>query len=376
LLRRTTTSGRYIPEIDGLRFIAILTVVLFHVAVQSSVRPHAGPLTLPCLKIVLHGTRGVWLFFAISGFILGLPFAQHHLHGAKRVPLSLYFLRRITRLEPPYILALLLRVPLLVFVIHTPLRRVLWHLLASIFYIHTFAFGVASTINPPAWSLEVEIEFYCLVPLLAYYFAVRKPALRRFALLLAMVVCGLIQLHYPLLNDRLQLSIANFLQYFLAGFLLCDLYVTEWGRIRHSILWDLACLPIWFWIFFSSSHYLHMAMPFLIVILYIGAFKGALGRWFFASRPISIIGGMCYSIYLTHNLVLSGLVAARDHLAPHFAAVNAVGQNYFALAALSLPAVALIGAVYYVLIEHPCMDKTWPQRLLRWLKGNPAPASS
>jgi peptidoglycan/LPS O-acetylase OafA/YrhL len=191
-----------------------------------------------------------------------------------------------------------------------------------------------------------------------------------------MVVCGLIQLHYPLLNDRLQLSIANFLQYFLAGFLLCDLYVTEWGRIRHSILWDLACLPIWFWIFFSSSHYLHMAMPFLIVILYIGAFKGALGRWFFASRPISIIGGMCYSIYLTHNLVLSGLVAARDHLAPHFAAVNAVGQNYFALAALSLPAVALIGAVYYVLIEHPCMDKTWPQRLLRWLKGNPAPASS
>ena len=53
------------------------------------------------------GFRGVELFFVISGFILGLPFAAHYLKGAAPVSLRKYYLRRLTRLEPPYIVALL-----------------------------------------------------------------------------------------------------------------------------------------------------------------------------------------------------------------------------------------------------------------------------
>ena len=46
------------------------------------------------------------LFFAISGFILALPFAEHYLSGAPRPTLGRYYVRRVTRIEPPYVINL------------------------------------------------------------------------------------------------------------------------------------------------------------------------------------------------------------------------------------------------------------------------------
>src|SRR5437667_40038 len=106
-LSRETSSGRFIPEMDGLRFVAIAMVVLFHlngyltakaVSPQYAFTARSDWIT----QVALVGFRGVELFFVISGFILGLPFAAHHIAGAPRVSLSKYYLRRLTRLEPPY----------------------------------------------------------------------------------------------------------------------------------------------------------------------------------------------------------------------------------------------------------------------------------
>ena len=70
-LRRITSSGDYIPEIDGLRFVAILSVVLYHL---YGFLPNSGA-GLPLQPAVSHGYRGVNLFYVISGFVLALPFA-------------------------------------------------------------------------------------------------------------------------------------------------------------------------------------------------------------------------------------------------------------------------------------------------------------
>ena len=193
-LRRVTTSGRYIPEIDGLRFVAILSVILYHVTVQLGI-PAAGSYWL--WYLISHGARGVELFFLISGFILGLPFATHLLTAGRPVRLRDYFLRRVTRLEPPYILAILVRIPLLILIMHKPFHFVLTHGLASLFYLHSLIFGAASAVNPPAWSLEVEIQFYCLAPILAWsYFRLRPKSLRRLLGLTFILLCGLLQVHY------------------------------------------------------------------------------------------------------------------------------------------------------------------------------------
>src|SRR4051812_39015821 len=96
--RRITTTGEYIPEIDGLRFIAITCVVFLHLGT------YVGNFGHPDIGIFSIGGKGVELFFVISGFVLATPFVRYRLAGGKPVRLKPYFLRRLTRLEPPYLL--------------------------------------------------------------------------------------------------------------------------------------------------------------------------------------------------------------------------------------------------------------------------------
>ena len=114
LFRRSTHSTQFIPEIDGLRFYAIITVVVFHLNTAFS-----REIGLDDLGISLLGGRydllapawwiirldlGVKVFFAISGFVLALPFLRQYLFEGRKVNLKSYFYRRLTRLEPPFIL--------------------------------------------------------------------------------------------------------------------------------------------------------------------------------------------------------------------------------------------------------------------------------
>ena len=78
-LRRITSGGKFIPEIDGLRFVAIASVVVSHVQFLLVERSALAPSANWVFRAVNHGWRGVDLFFALSGFILALPFAAHHL---------------------------------------------------------------------------------------------------------------------------------------------------------------------------------------------------------------------------------------------------------------------------------------------------------
>jgi peptidoglycan/LPS O-acetylase OafA/YrhL len=242
-----------------------------------------------------------------------------------------------------------------------PKASLLPHFLTGIFYLHSLVYGAMNPVYSPAWSLEIEIQFYCLAPLLAFLFLSRRPAwLRRALLGLFMLVLGLVQVRFFQGSPFFTLSILNYAQYFVAGFLLCDLYLTDWQTIPEHWLWDVASIPLWLTIFASESLYFHAFMPFLTVLVYIGAFKGPLMRWFFRNAFVSTVGGMCYSIYLTHGFVLA---YSNDLL---MRLTKAGPWPLWILAPIGLLETILCGGVYYVLIEHPCMDKEWPAKLWRW----------
>ena len=107
--RRITTSGTWVPEVDGVRFLAI-ALVLIHHAQERVLRRVKG--TYPDAiggfweTTLAQGDVGVVLFFALSGYILGksiIPAMD------RREPISVgrFYGRRLTRLEPPYLVALL-----------------------------------------------------------------------------------------------------------------------------------------------------------------------------------------------------------------------------------------------------------------------------
>jgi peptidoglycan/LPS O-acetylase OafA/YrhL len=97
-LSRVTSTGKYIPEIDALRFLAIMPVVLLHarnfLIVKSGDSYSLPPENDWIAQLTAHGHYGVQLFFVISGFVLALPFAAHYLQAAPAVKLKHYYLLR------------------------------------------------------------------------------------------------------------------------------------------------------------------------------------------------------------------------------------------------------------------------------------------
>jgi peptidoglycan/LPS O-acetylase OafA/YrhL len=361
--RRITTQKEFIPQIDGLRFVAILSVMLFHLHGSLS---HNGAVQAPAFDVSqtsVMARRGVELFFAISGFILGIPFASHYLRDSPPVDLRRYFIRRLTRLEPPYVINMLVWAGILVVVMHESIRHVVPHLMASIAYLHNIIYRENSTINGVAWSLEVEIQFYVLVPLLARLFGIARPSMRRGVILALMLSCAALTI--GLVQTPLRQSILYYLPFFLAGFVLCDLYLTR-GEWKRSFLFDLMALCGWPLVWYLGSTAGHVVIPFLIVLLYVAAFRGRICCAIFTNRVITDIGGMCYSLYLFHFLVIS--------LVAHLTRPWHIGQDfwmYFVLqGTLILPVVVITCGAYYLLIERPCMDREWPSKLRARLFGN------
>jgi peptidoglycan/LPS O-acetylase OafA/YrhL len=380
--QRITSSGTYIPEIDGLRFIAIISVMWVHcyaewlnrLTLGSTVgRVAASPIAMKdsqgLLRFLGHGGYGVEVFFAVSGFILALPFARQYLLGGRVVQLRSYFLRRLTRLEPPYILVLLIRTLLLLVIGTRQTHYLLVHLLASIFYVHNISYSVASTIEAVSWTLEIEVQFYCLAPLLTLIYKMRRAWLRRTLLICAIVGATPLQRAFqpgwygPLNVGAFTLSILAVGQFFLVGLLIADFYVEGWERIPATWWWDVAGFPLWLLFFWLRLDGFRFLGPVLLPFLFVGAFKGSVIPRILRLPLICTIGGMCYSIYLTHRTIILILqvLLVRFHLP--FAV--GLGISLFAIT----PVAIAVGAVYFLLIERPCMDPGWPRKLAMWFRS-------
>jgi peptidoglycan/LPS O-acetylase OafA/YrhL len=65
---------------------------------------------------------------------------------------------------------------------------------------------------------------------------------------------------------------------------------------------------------------------------------------------------MCYTLYITHNIVISACAHffRRAHYAPPLE-----------VWLVTMAVVLAFGLVYFILIERPCMDPNWPKRLWR-----------
>ena len=151
----------YRPEIDGLRAVAVLGVILNHFSERW----------LP------GGYLGVDIFFVISGFVITASLSRRPAEGLWDLMLGFYS-RRIRRLLPALLLCVGVTALLLCLVSYEPgqMLGVGWRSLfgfsnITLYRLAVDYFGPAAALNPFAhtWSLGVEEQFYLIFPLLIWF---------------------------------------------------------------------------------------------------------------------------------------------------------------------------------------------------------------
>lgn len=365
--RRETTSGLFMPEIDGIRFLAIFMVVVFHTQTFYLAKTDLSFGDLGhnlFFGLTNNGFKGVEIFFVLSGFILALPFAKHRLKDGKKPILKNFYLRRLTRLEPPYFIALVIFFGLHLIKGIYPADELLKNLLYSLAYISHFVRDAGQPVlGNLTWSLEVEVQFYIIAPLLMLIFKLKKKPRR---LLLLTGIFGLPVLNYIFSSDIVWLY--GYLHYFLAGLLIADLYLTEKFsplRPRISILVGLSAFLIFIYLDISLILNKILFLLSIFVIFYL-ILNDQFWRKSFSNRILTTIGGMCYTIYIFHTVVISGIGnATANWFFTDIYALNFLAQFFI----FSLP-ILLVSGVYYIIIEKPCMNKQWPINLLVFVKSN------
>lgn len=360
LLSRVTSGGAFIPEIDGLRFVAITLVVLHHNQfILRDVRPMAedgGWLWQGYDALGAAGGLGVPLFFVISGLILGLPFAKARLAGGRPVRLGAYFKRRLWRLEPPYIINLGLLFALMVASGGAEaLADRLPHFLASITYLHNTIYNAWSEINFVAWSLEVEAQFYILAPAFALVFGLAHAFGRRVAILGFLALGSALGLVLQDADFRLSHSLLAYGQYFFAGLFLADLMVeNRLYPAEPSRYFDALAVA-----FFAAAVLSDLGWPapwaqalgaWPLLGFFLCVFRGRALLAVFRNPVIFTIGGMCYTIYLYHFWIIRAVV---DAFGLDRISYGIPGALAFDLAMLGV--VFAVSSVLFALFERPFM---------------------
>lgn len=383
LFRRETTSKEFIPVIDGLRFLAIMMVMMFHLdgyIKQKSAALSFAPANETLAQvpdIFIFGFQGVHLFFVISGFILAIPFMRYGLGLTdKKTRLKAYYLRRLTRLEPPYVISTVAIFLLLVLFFDNkyPLGILTTSLFASLFYVHALVFpGEPPYINQITWSLEMEVQYYLIAPFLVGGLCLLKNKIgRRAVILILIIACACLSWLEQFYWQVPVLNLTLYLHYFLSGILLCDIFLLDSEKLgRLSNVWVfilglLLLIPI-----LSVNHSyaynigLRIASPLMVLAFYLIVFGNKWWNKIFSLNGLTLIGGMCYTIYLLHYVAISafgGVLVPRIYL-------SNFTVYYWVQLLMLLAIVLLISAIFFLLIEKPCMKRDWYIKLYEKFKG-------
>jgi peptidoglycan/LPS O-acetylase OafA/YrhL len=163
-------NARRSAAIDGLRAFAAVSVVAYHswLYTRSPVSvAHRDTLA----GQMLHELRlGLVLFFVLSGFLLYQPWVRSALEGAAAPRLKDYLVRRAARILPAYYLAVAGSVALLWSLGDAPGVRLppasgLWTFFV---FGQNFSDATLLKLDPPLWTLAVEVSFYLALPALGW----------------------------------------------------------------------------------------------------------------------------------------------------------------------------------------------------------------
>lgn len=333
--------------IDGLRGIAALAVVLYHLA--GAVTDAGAQAWLPASAhwVIARGFLGVDVFFVLSGFVI----AYSTRNATDRFSyLGRFALRRSIRLDPPYWLTILLELAVVTLTVRFfPGFDPAWpsgaQLGAHLLYAqNVLGYG---DILPIFWTLCYEIQFYVgFVLLLILWKRFGGRQVTGAAAGLGVLFALSLFIRYADLTLVIPgLALERWFQFFLG--------VLAWwvvdGKIRLPLLIAAALLTAIAAL--GTDHGIEqLTAPVTACFIAVTGLLNGLGS-VLANRPLQFLGKISYSLYLTHLIAGSRFVALGGAMLPLMTRPLA-WVLYLAGIGVSIVAAAML---WYV-VERPTMQ--------------------
>lgn len=346
-----TKPSKRIVELDVLRALAAINLVLFHFTHVYSVKyGYSSDLGVE----FVYGKYGVSMFFMLSGFVNALTILR------KQQPKE-FVAARVIRIIPSYYLTigmnlvLLTMLPMSGFYLMYTTNQV-----AANLTIVPGLFGQAC-MEPVTWTLQIEILFYALILLMFICGSLRKP-LQTMAWYLVLCVVGIYSIEYLTkidanpgllvgLNFVRQLLILDYMPLFFIGMLAHQI----WNK-SGSLKWNLAGIVASAVVFHVVDR--HDYNPVATILMIGTLFLSAYGKLpFLRLKPLVFISAISYSLYLLHNNLGCAFIYRMDQL----------GFSPMVSMVAGIVFITIISTIVTFWIERPISNQL--RRLWNWMKS-------
>lgn len=296
----TIAALSYRADIDGLRAVAVLSVVLFHAGVVA----------------LSGGYIGVDLFFVISGYLITSILRKEIVN--QTFSMSTFYVRRIRRIIPALLAVMsLTSVAAFFFLLPSELEDYARSGFAALggvsnifFWSTSDYFAVHATTQPllHTWSLAMEEQYYMLLPLLL--FAMRRRSLQFW--MIAIGTMSLVSLVTSVITVAIDSNSAFYLPYARAWELLLGSYLAIVPLIWRPAVWLRQVIAVVATLCIAAPIFLYgRSTPFpglaalppclgVAALIWVGGCGGSWVTRGLSSPPAVFIGKISYSLYLVH----------------------------------------------------------------------------
>jgi len=366
-------------SVDALRGIAALGVVLYHAIDHTDKVLPPNSLRYP-MKLIQFlssfGYIGVFLFFVISGFCIHLQWCRSRsMSEEPSVAFGKFWKRRIRRLYPPYLIALVLFLGLTALTVGLSVSRFfIYDVAMHLLMLHNLDPRTCYSINGVFWTLAIEEQLYLAYFLLLF---LRK----RWGWYVTLIVCLLARAAWMTLSHLVWLKGG-------IGVPVPEAAASHWftwalGAIAVEAWFGLLKLPRWtrdlriasllivsasaiayFGSYIPKDTFWHISSWFLLHPLWGIGFFIVLNRAVLAEDawvrelklpPIisvfATLGVFSYSIYLTHELTIM----------QSWRWVNPAAWQMQNVFLITIPATIVFAWMFFWFCERPFMKRKSPE---------------
>ncbi len=371
-------AQKHLAYLDGLRGLAALYVVVFHIWGY-----HQGQMNALATRLVTpfgFGPYAVGVFIVLSGFCLMLPVARSE-DGLIRGGARRFFLSRARRILPPYYCAVAFSLLLIAFFIghkngspwDSSLPVTTLGLVSHLLLFQDTLHATFGKIDPPLWSISVEWRIYFAFPILVWCWRRLGPWVTTGAVFVISYAIVEAFFHVPLLqplNSQGTGILPQYLWLFTLGMLAADISFSgrkQAADLRGRLPWGWMTAGAFAVLVIATSRipldfYGHPKLDFCVGLFafcfLVAASREGLLKTALSWKPLVAVGSFGYSLYLIHLPMVEMVWKYLVHPL-HLGASSSLALHWL----LGIPLIIAVAYGFHLAFERPFMSNP----------GKPAP---